>query len=388
MRIALVAPHPASKNGIGDYTTRLVDELRMQDPRRCSIIAPVDLFPGKSWQNQGDGVNRELPAYWPCLFLEAIDAAHSQLVHIQYGLYLGHGHNLTRFLAGLRARRIPCVVTLHSVWPSTPLRRWPASFYRLLEANVEQVIVHQRDGTLKFLQEHGIPIDRIIVIPHGTWTNKESAPVNISDTMGLVGQRVVLFAGNIFFRKGLHIIIQAFSDVVRKIPEARLWVVGNERTSRFTDWLYRLWLHTRMREGLKAGWLIRRSEYVPEDELWARITTAEVVVFPYLRRYGSASGVFHRVLAAGQPAICSNIPTFTEAICAWGESLADLFPPPGDIRAWSRALIRVLSDEAFRQRAMEASAILGRETSWSLVARKHLQLYRSLLPPAPIPGER
>jgi glycosyltransferase involved in cell wall biosynthesis len=159
-------------------------------------------------------------------------------------------------------------------------------------------------------------------------------------------------------------------------------VVGNERANNPLDRLYRLWLHARMRPGLKEGWLIRRAEYVPDDELWERITTAEVAVFPYLRRYGSASGVFHRVLAAGRPAICSNVPTFAEAIDAWGANLADLLPPPGDVRAWSRALIRILSDEPFRKRAIEASAILGRETSWSVVARKHLQLYRSLLPPA------
>ena len=92
-----------------------------------------------------------------------------------------------------------------------------------------------------------------------------------------------------------------------------------------------------MRPGLKEGWLIYRAEYVPDDELWARITAAEVAVFPYLRRYGSASGVFHRALAAGLPAMCSNVPTFAEAIDAWGETLNELFPPPGDVEAWSRS---------------------------------------------------
>lgn len=387
MRIALVAPHPESQNGIGNYTSRLIEEYRLQGPH-CSILAPADIFPGKPGLKTGDWRGRELPPYWPCVFLEAIDAAHPQLVHIQHGLYIGHGHDLALFLAGLNARRIPCVVTLHGVWPPTPLRRWPADFYRLLAANVERVIVHQRAGTLTFLQENGIPTDRIAVIPHGTWTSEEIAPAKIPDTMGMADRRVVLFAGNIFRRKGLHIVIQAFPTVVRRIPGACLVVVGNERANNSLDRLYRLWLHAGMRTGLKGGWLIRRAEYIPDDELWARINTAEVTVFPYLRRYGSASGVFHRVLAAGRPAICSNVPTFAEAIDAWGESLSDLFPPPGDVGAWSRALIRILSDEPFRRRAMNASTILGRETSWSLVAREHLRLYRSLIPPVPIPGEK
>jgi len=386
MRIALVAPHPASQNGIGNYTARLIEELRLQDPG-CSIIGPADLLCREPGQKPGNGRGWELPPHWPSVFLEAIDAAHPQVVHIQHGLYIGHGHNLHRFLAELRSRRIPCTVTLHGVWPPTFTRFWTAPLYRLLAANVEQVIVHQRDSTLKFLQEQGITPDRIAIIPHGTWASEDIALGNIPGTTGTTGKRVVLFAGNIFRNKGLHIVIQAFRDVVKRIPDACLLVVGNERTDNILDRMYRIWLHSKMRPGLKEGWLIRRAEYVPDDELWARITTAEVVVFPYLRRYGSASGVFHHVLAASRPAICSNVPTFSEAIGAWGESMIDLFPPPGDVEAWSRSMINILSDEPFRRRAMEASFILGRETSWSMVARKHLQLYTSLLSPASSRGK-
>ena len=190
---------------------------------------------------------------------------------------------------------------------------------------------------------------------------------------------MVLFAGNIFRRKGLHVVIRAFPAVVRRIPEACLLVVGDERANNILDRLYRLRLHAEMRPGLKDGWLLRRAEYVPDGELATRIAAAEVAVFPYQRRYGSASGIFHRILAAGRPAICSNIPTFAEANDAWGERLPDLFPARRDVGAWSRAMIRILSDEPLRRRAMAASRALGRETSWSAVARQHLRLYRDLL---------
>ncbi len=386
MRIVQIAPHPARQNGIGIYAARLNQELQLQDPR-CSVVAPAGLPYRKSGQGANDWRGREFPPHWSDSCLEAIDTAPPQLVHIQHGLYIGHGNDLARFLAGLRARRIPCVMTLHGVWPSTSLRRWPARFYRLLAANIERVIIHQQAGSLPLLLEHGIPAGRIVVIPHGTWTGPEAAPAAIPDTIDPSGRRIVLFAGNIFLRKGLHIVIRAFPAVVRRIPEARLLVMGSERTNNILDRLYRLWLHARMRPGLKQGWLLRRAEYVPDAELLTRIAQAAVVVFPYLRRYGSASGIFHRVLAAGRPAICSNISTFAEANNAWGEHLPELFPPPADVRAWSRALIRILSEESLRNRALEASTALGVETSWPLVARRHLQLYRTLLPPVPVPSE-
>ena len=177
--------------------------------------------------------------------------------------------NLSRFLAGLGARRIPCVVTVHGVWPPNLFRRWPARFYRLLAANTERVIVHQRAGSLTILQRHGIPAERIAVIPHGTGGGLQSSPLQDGryDRAG----RQVLFAGNIFRRKGLHIVIRAFPAVVRRIPEARLLVVGSERANNILDRLYRLWLHARLRPGLKQGWLLRRAEYVPDAELLTRM---------------------------------------------------------------------------------------------------------------------
>ena len=328
-----------------------------------------------------------MPSNWVDVFLEAIAAAEPHLVHIQHGLYLGHGRNLTRFLAGLGARRIPCVVTVHGVWPSNLFRRWPARFYRQLAEKAERVVIHQRAGSLAILERYGIPVERIAVIPHGTGGGAANASPHIREMADTTGRRAVLFAGNIFRRKGLHVVIKAFPAVVRRIPDACLLVVGKERDNNIVDRVYRLWLHALMRRGLSEGWLLRRTEYVSDAELLARIAAAEVVVFPFLRRYGSASGIFHKVLAAGKPVACAPVPTFAEATDGWGAEFPELFPPPGDVEAWSRAMITLLSEEPIRRRVGEAAAALGRETSWSSVARRHLQLYRSLLPRAPRAGQ-
>lgn len=386
MRIAVVGPHSVSQNGIGDYTSRLIEEFRLQAP--CSITAVTERLHIKPDHQLRNWRGRELPSYWPYAFLEAIDAVRPHLVHIQHGRYLGYGRDFIRFLTGLNDRRIPCVVTLHSVWSPTLLRRWPVRFFRMLAANNAQVIVHHRAGTLTLLEKFGIPPNRITVIPHGTWSSKDISAIKNLRSMGIEvsieNKRIVLFAGNIFYRKGLHILLRAFPAVVRQIPDACLLVVGNKRIDNLLDRFYCFCLNALIHQGLKEGWLIYRSQYVPDEELWTHITTAEIAAFPYLRRFGSSSGIFHRVLAAGRPAICSNIQTFAEAIEAWGESLTELFLPPNDVEAWSHILIRILSDEHLRNQAKEASIILGRETSWPLVAQEHLRLYKSLLSPASI----
>jgi len=387
IKVFYIAPLRTSHNGIGHYTGRLIDELRSQDSQ-VKIVSSEDLFPKNLKKRPEEEENRDFPSQWPSILLEAIDKNRPDLVHIQHGFYLGHGHKLAYFIRELHIRGIRCVITLHGIWAPNLFRRWPASLYRLLAEDVEHVIVHQREESFKYLQEYGVPANRIAVIPHGTWTHEEITLSNIRDKIPIKNKRIVLFVGNIFRRKGLHVLLKAFPEVIRQVPDACLLVVGNERINNPIDRFYNSWLHSRMREGLKEGWLIRGAQYIPDEELWGWITSADVVIFPYLRKFGAASGIFHRVLAAGLPAICSNIPTFAEAIRAWGEKMPFLFPKPGDWKALGNSIINILSNEHFRKQAMEASKKLGCETSWPVVAKEHLLLYRSLLSTTPIKDEK
>ncbi len=373
--LVLIGPMRGSKNGIGSYTERLITELRKALPE-CNILGTSELI-GTGTIKVKEG--QDLPSDWPGTLLESIDKIHPELVHIQHGLYMGHNNKMSFFLDSLRARGITVVVTLHGVWPSSFIRRWPVTFYRMLAQKVDKVIVHQDDKTLKCLLKNGIPGDMIDIIPHGTWCSKEIGNEISNPLDDTRNRRVVLFAGNIFRRKGLHIVLNAFPAVVKKIGGACLVVVGNKRKTFFWDNLYHLWIKRKINGGKREGWLLDRMEYVSDDEFWARITSAEVVVFPYLRVYGSASGIFHRALAAGRPVICSKVPTFWEAVEAWGEELKELFPPAGDVEAWSAAMIKILTDDGLRKRATEASIMLGHNTSWSVAAEKHVQLYGSIL---------
>lgn len=373
--ILLVSPSLGLNNGIGVYSARLADELERQDPS-CAVTAAANLLPRPSAVHAGsDWRGREFPPRWAGPLLRALDDARPRIVHVQHGLYIGQVRELARFLAGLRERGIASVVTLHGVWSPSPLRRWPSRLYRLLAEKADRVIVHQAEGALKLLRDHGVAAERIAVIPHGTWTGDEAARANAPEA---ADGKVVLFAGNIFRRKGLHVVLRAFPEVVRQVPRARLLVVGNERDNNLLDRLYLFWLHGRMRRGLREGWLLRRRGYVSDAEFLGSIAGAAAAVFPYSRRYGSASGVFHHVLAAGRPAVCSAVPTFAEAIAAWGGPLPELIVPPGDAGAWSRSLARVLSDDALRERAAAASRELGLRSSWAEAARQHLRLYRGL----------
>jgi glycosyltransferase involved in cell wall biosynthesis len=380
--IAQVGPYPPQKNGIGDYMFELSRALREVNPR-VSTLALACRLPGaavrepdvwRCWDPRSD---------WPGQLLRAVDEIKPAVVHIQHGMYMGHDGRTERLLEGLRARRIAGVVTLHGVWPASPVRRWPRRFHRALGRSADRVIIHQRAGSMDVLLGHGVPPDRIAIIPHGTIPAPAIDRSRARLELGLTEGRLAVFAGLIFPRKGLHIVIRAFRGVARDVPGARLLAVGRERMANPVDWVYRARLRGLARRGRTAGWLDFRPGHVSEEDLMSFIAAADVMVFPYLRSYGSASGILHRVLAAGRPLICSNVPTFGEVIDAWGGALPQLIVPPGNPASWRRALTGFFLSDDLQSAAAEASLNLGCASPWPAVAGEHLGLYRALLASAP-----
>jgi glycosyltransferase involved in cell wall biosynthesis len=378
--VAQVGPYPPQKNGIGDYTSDLSHALRRQDDR-VSVLTLACWQPGVAAREPDVWRCWDPHSNWPPELLRAVDEARPQLVHIQHGMYMGHGRRTERFLAGLRARRVLTVVTLHGVWPDSFVRRWPRRFHQTLSRHADRVIIHQRAGSIDVLLGHGVPAERVSVIPMGTGTAPAIDRATARRQLDLGDEPMALFAGLVSPRKGLHRVVRAFASVARDVPGTRLLAVGRVRMAHPFDWLYSGWLRGLMHRGRRAGWLDFRPGHVSDEELWLYITSADVMVLPYAKACGSGSAILHRALAAGRPVICSHTPTFAEAIEAWGRELPELFVPPRDSEAWSRALSDFFRRGELRAKAAEASAALGRAYPWSSVAELHLRLYRTLLGP-------
>ena len=376
--VAHVAPYPPQRNGIGDYAADLCRAIRQTDDGVSALVL-AGRAPGAPAREPDVRRCWDPGSDWPAELLRAVDAAAPQIVHVQHGMYMGHGPRVARFLEGLRSRRIPVVVTLHGVWPSTPMRRWPRRFHATLAEFAGRIMIHQRAGALDVLLAHGVPAERVVVIPLGTPDPPAFDPARAREKLGLARKPIVLFAGLIFPRKGLHTVVRAFRSVSRDVPEACLLAVGRERSAHPIDQLYRAWLRGLMRRGRRAGWIDFRPGHASEEDLSLYIATADLVVMPYLRPYGSSSAILHRALAAGRPVLCSDVPTFAECIDAWKPDLRELIVPPGDIAAWAGAMTLVLTRPDLRERAARASFTLGRASRWASVAAEHIRMYRALI---------
>jgi len=151
-----------------------------------------------------------------------IKEGHWDVVHCQ-----GY-HTLFAPVAMLAARlaKIPYLVTFHSGGHSSRLRNAIRGVQRqvlrpLLAGAAKLVAVSEFEA--EFFQEKlKLPATRFVIIPNGA-----SLPELSEESNAITGPELIVSVGRLERYKGHHRVIQAFPDVARKYPNARLHIVGS-----------------------------------------------------------------------------------------------------------------------------------------------------------------
>jgi glycosyltransferase involved in cell wall biosynthesis len=252
-----------------------------------------------------------------------------------------------------RLRRRPLVLTAHNVLPhegeADPERR------RRLYAAFDRVVVHTRRGAER-LAGFGVPTDRIVYIPHGTF---ETAP---DKAIAPPSGRSLLFFGLIRRYKGLDVLVRALPN----IRDARLVIAGDPLDP--VDPLRELARELGVDDRIE--W---RLGYLAQSEVESLMREATVAVFPYLGGE-SASGALATALGSGRPAVVTEV--LGETVAEYG---AGLVVPPSDPAALADAINRLLDDPEALQEAFRGTERARLGLSWDGIAEAHERLYSDLL---------
>jgi polysaccharide biosynthesis protein PslF len=377
MRIAIVSTFPPAACGIGTYSAKLRDALRGAGITATVLAEDVAGAPDQ------DGVVRAWHRRdrWVGAIVERVRAAvpRPAVVHVQHEeAILGQDGRMPALCEALRALGVATVVTLHSVYRGglgwLPGRWGAIKFQRALGRAADRLIVHQQRGGADWLAAQDVAAT---VIPHGTELLALPPAAEARRALGYgASDRIVLSLGFIHRRKGTHTLLRAFGDVVHDIPEARLVIAGRPRTRTPFDAVYRRHLERLMRPGL-GRWIDYRPGFLDDTDVIRLLAAADVVSLAYNQPYGSASGILHTALGAGRAVLCARQLKFADAIDAWGERPAGLYPAAGRPADWARALVRVLSDDVLRGHLAERSSSLAAATAWPAIAARHAEVYRA-----------
>jgi alpha-1,3-rhamnosyl/mannosyltransferase len=199
----------------------------------------------------------------------------------------------------------------------------------------------------------GLPAARIRVIALGA-----GAPAQIGGGGAPAARHEpwVLFAGSVFNRRRVPDLISAFALVLERVPQARLDIIGENRTHPRED------LEALCRAS-GAGDRIRIRSYVPDPELAEAFRRASA--FAFLSEYEGFGLPPLEALACGIPPVLLDTP-FAREVCG----RAARYVPRGDVAAIAAALADLLSNPHAREAVLrEAPGVLARY-SWPDAARR------------------
>jgi glycosyltransferase involved in cell wall biosynthesis len=142
---------------------------------------------------------------------------------------------------------------------------------------------------------------------------------------------VILYAGVLIPRKGVHHLLRAFAKVAQEFPEVRLEIVGRDENPEYAEELrqevFRLGLNGR----------VSFVGEVPQVELANRMRRSCVFVLPSLSE--GLGRVVVEAMATGTPVIGSHVDGIPEIV---QEGLTGFLVPPGDEEALAERLRWVL----------------------------------------------
>jgi D-inositol-3-phosphate glycosyltransferase len=255
-----------------------------------------------------------------------------------------------RWVVLLRRDR-PVVFTAHNVLPH--LGEPDVEERRRIYSSFDRVVVHTRKG-LEQLERYGVPTERVVRIPHGTF----GAPRTIVPPSG----RTLLFFGLIRRYKGIGVLVQALAE----IPDARLVVAGDPLDP--VEPLQELAREVGVED--RITW---RLGYLPEAEVETLMREATLTVFPYPGGE-SASGALATALGHGRPAVVTEV--LGETVREFG---AGAVVPPNDPGALATAIRGLLDDPAALEEAFRGTERARTALSWSAIAEAHERLYSEVL---------
>lgn len=276
---------------------------------------------------------------------------------------------------------IPFIYELRTLWGESAVVEDgldPASLkYRAvwrLELGVMRAanrVVAISKGIRDAIIERGIDPEKIAIIPNGVDTSvfapRPSDPVLI-ENLSLTGCFVIGFIGSLRRLEGLELLVEAFNELWRQNPRARLVIVGDgpERT--------------RIERLVKDAGLentVRCLGLVPHDQILRYYSIMDILVYPRIdARINQAVTPLKplEAMAMGKACLASDVGGLKELV--EGDVTGILFDR-GNSKDLTKKMLLLAADTDFRNRiATQGQATVRKEREWSTLALRYADIYR------------
>lgn len=289
--------------------------------------------------------NRLLAAQVPLFVTSQLLAAYRLARHERFDVIHAHWLLPQGWIAGIlkACLGVPFLTTAHG-GDVYSLRARPWAEMKRWVARLSDRITAVSTSLQQELFSLGVPAERVRVLPMGVDTQRftpEAASPKLRRQMNPDGP-ILLFVGRLVEKKGARYAIEAMPIILRRVPSARLILIGDgPQKGSLIDLVTDLGLDTRV-QFLGA---------LPHDRLPAYFASADVFIGPSVVE---ASGdteafglVFGEAMASGCPVVATNVGGISDLV-VHGET--GVLVPQQNAAAIADAASALLLDPAQRQR--------------------------------------
>lgn len=369
-RIALLGNHLPRRCGIATFTTDLANALATEFPETdCGVVAVNDS--GKSYA-YGDKVRFEISESDSASYRRATDflnVAGLDVLSLQHEYGIFGGKAGSHILAVLGEARMPVVTTLHTILsePTADQRRVMDEVTRLSS----RLVVMSRYGGELLRRVHGVPSEKIDLIPHGI----PSLPDRRASKkrLGVEGSFQLLTFGLLSPDKGIEYVIEALPAVVALHPTVSYVIVGatHPHVKESQGEAYRRSLQRRAQKLGVEKHVVFHDRFVSAAELGEFLSAADIYLTPYLNMEQITSGTLAYAVGTGK-AVISTPYRYAEELLAEDRGI---LVPCRDSSAISMALNELVGDSVRLESIAGRALQFGRDMTWPLVARRYLRSF-------------
>jgi len=238
-------------------------------------------------------------------------------------------------------------------------------------AKVTDLALVTNEYEKRLLKERNI---EAIVIPHGVEKIYLKLPNMAEYFRGKydVKGKIIAYIGRVHPTKGLDLLIRAFKDVARQVPDAVLIVAGKG------DEKY-LGKCMKLAKKLGIGNKVRYLGYIPEEDKIALIDASEIVVLPTKHSGEAYPLILNEVTARGKTIVVTNRSKILEHRVKHEKSEnRNTVVSPSNAPSLTRTITSLLKNEKPVLTA-NGSRNKTQVLSWNNVARRLVELYSQII---------